>query len=132
MNRISNGVSSRTVFSAALLGALVGAAPRPHPDAPSQVNVRLSEWKVELSQQTIATGAVRFAVTNAGSIPHGFEVEGQGIEKEIETIQPGASDTLTLTLKPGTYEVYCPVGEDSRSEERRVGKECRSRWSPYH
>src|SRR3989441_839102 len=116
MNRISNGVSSRTVFSAALLGALVGAAPRPHPDAPSQVNVRLSEWKVELSQQTIATGAVRFAVTNAGSIPHGFEVEGQGIEKEIETIQPGASATLTLTLKPGTYEVYCPVGEDSHKK----------------
>ncbi len=116
MNRIVNGVSSRTVFSAALLGALVGVAPRPHPDSPSQVNVRLSEWKVELSQQTIATGAVRFAVTNAGSIPHGFEVEGQGIEKEIETIQPGATDTLTLTLKPGTYEVYCPVGEDSHKK----------------
>ena len=29
-----------------------------------------------------------------------------------------------------------PSGEeidlDERSEERRVGKECRSRWSPYH
>ena len=24
------------------------------------------------------------------------------------------------------------VGPDARSEERRVGKECRSRWSPYH
>src|SRR5215208_1060740 len=24
------------------------------------------------------------------------------------------------------------VGELERSEERRVGKECRSRWSPYH
>ena len=22
--------------------------------------------------------------------------------------------------------------KDARSEERRVGKECRSRWSPYH
>ena len=22
--------------------------------------------------------------------------------------------------------------KDDRSEERRVGKECRSRWSPYH
>ena len=22
--------------------------------------------------------------------------------------------------------------DDWRSEERRVGKECRSRWSPYH
>src|SRR3712207_1997220 len=25
-----------------------------------------------------------------------------------------------------------PVVEEARSEERRVGKECRSRWSPYH
>ena len=24
------------------------------------------------------------------------------------------------------------VARDTRSEERRVGKECRSRWSPYH
>ena len=24
------------------------------------------------------------------------------------------------------------IGECERSEERRVGKECRSRWSPYH
>ena len=24
------------------------------------------------------------------------------------------------------------AGEAQRSEERRVGKECRSRWSPYH
>src|SRR2546430_3908643 len=24
------------------------------------------------------------------------------------------------------------VDDDDRSEERRVGKECRSRWSPYH
>ena len=27
--------------------------------------------------------------------------------------------------------VYHTMAED-RSEERRVGKECRSRWSPYH
>ena len=26
---------------------------------------------------------------------------------------------------------YC-IGPNARSEERRVGKECRSRWSPYH
>ena len=24
------------------------------------------------------------------------------------------------------------TGTPARSEERRVGKECRSRWSPYH
>src|SRR2546430_10307058 len=32
---------------------------------------------------------------------------------------------LTLLLRAGAWWV-------PRSEERRVGKECRSRWSPYH
>ena len=33
---------------------------------------------------------------------------------------------LRLGLQNGFYML------DVRSEERRVGKECRSRWSPYH
>ena len=33
---------------------------------------------------------------------------------------------MGLTVLPMGYTV------DNRSEERRVGKECRSRWSPYH
>ena len=39
---------------------------------------------------------------------------------------------VILTMKdidksfPGVHAL------DHRSEERRVGKECRSRWSPYH
>ena len=28
--------------------------------------------------------------------------------------------------------LYPLTGPVARSEERRVGKECRSRWSPYH
>src|SRR2546426_3311928 len=31
-----------------------------------------------------------------------------------------------------TYLGTASVSENPRSEERRVGKECRSRWSPYH
>ena len=30
------------------------------------------------------------------------------------------------------YEKYFVECDEIRSEERRVGKECRSRWSPYH
>ena len=34
---------------------------------------------------------------------------------------------------PGTSTMSCPGRPVVlRSEERRVGKECRSRWSPYH
>ena len=41
--------------------------------------------------------------------------------------------TNTAALDEGFAE-DCPIliGKAHRSEERRVGKECRSRWSPYH
>ena len=32
----------------------------------------------------------------------------------------------------GTWDSKDPLMAAYRSEERRVGKECRSRWSPYH
>ena len=39
-----------------------------------------------------------------------------------------------VTMENGEYSIpLLPIGEYTvRSEERRVGKECRSRWSPYH
>jgi len=96
-----------------LLTTLIGhPAVRPHSTAVA-VSATLSEWKVELSRSTVESGHVAFNITNTGSIPHAFEVEGQGIEKETGVIQPGAKATLTLTLRPGRYEVYCPVGDDS-------------------
>ena len=30
------------------------------------------------------------------------------------------------------FAIFIIVWQHIRSEERRVGKECRSRWSPYH
>jgi hypothetical protein len=38
-------------------------------------------------------------------------------------------DPITYFLRSSSA---LPSGELDRSEERRVGKECRSRWSPYH
>ena len=31
-----------------------------------------------------------------------------------------------------SIQTYKKTETEARSEERRVGKECRSRWSPYH
>ena len=39
------------------------------------------------------------------------------------------ADIIVLLLTENFYKSYYCV---CRSEERRVGKECRSRWSPYH
>src|SRR5256885_13005342 len=36
------------------------------------------------------------------------------------------------TVASETSQTTEPTSRGQRSEERRVGKECRSRWSPYH
>ena len=36
------------------------------------------------------------------------------------------------SLCSAAREAAIVIGPRTRSEERRVGKECRSRWSPYH
>ena len=49
-----------------------------------------------------------------------------------------AATSLPLTNTNGTTGTISSAGSTytativDRSEERRVGKECRSRWSPYH
>ena len=41
------------------------------------------------------------------------------------------SENLNVGYDP-TTRLWDVIVKYSRSEERRVGKECRSRWSPYH
>ena len=43
--------------------------------------------------------------------------------------EPEIRNLLRLYLENENYHV---IEAEDRSEERRVGKECRSRWSPYH
>ena len=46
---------------------------------------------------------------------------------------PTVGETLEAGETFGTIEVVKTISDlFLRSEERRVGKECRSRWSPYH
>src|SRR2546422_10493819 len=55
--------------------------------------------------------------------------QGGGAERVQAQHEKGkmtARERLDVLLDPGTFV------ELDRSEERRVGKECRSRWSPYH
>ena len=39
---------------------------------------------------------------------------------------------ILRVLLDGEKHSVAEMSETERSEERRVGKECRSRWSPYH
>jgi len=97
----------------ALQGVLSPRANAEEKPKPSTVQVSLSEWKVSLTPNAVPPGPVVLEVTNSGDVPHALEIEGRGIEKSTPQIMPGASATLTLDLRAGTYEAYCPVGKGS-------------------
>ena len=100
-----------TVFAAG--HALRFALLPPTALAPTEIVISLSEWKIELPPGEIAPGSITFVVTNQGTIPHAFEVEGRGLERQTPQIAPGTTARLTVTLKAGRYELYCPVGDGS-------------------
>ena len=59
----------------------------------------------------------------------------QGGPRVMGTVTEVKGNTITVKDQQGKLTTVTTNGETRvrmRSEERRVGKECRSRWSPYH
>ena len=73
----------------------------------SETDYALDPGSVSLDEP----GTYAFDVVNDGQVAHALEIEGEGIEEETETLEPGERATLTVTLEAGEYELYCPVGD---------------------
>ena len=55
------------------------------------------------------------------------------LEKQVATAHSlGLRKIGDVTVQPDNDSTRGKIAKIGRSEERRVGKECRSRWSPYH
>src|SRR2546421_12827840 len=65
-----------------------------------------------------------------------YSIENNEIEKSVMNFDE--SDFNRLEIQHRLFRIIwnnnfsSPLQHQFRSEERRVGKECRSRWSPYH
>ena len=66
----------------------------------------------------------KFPKTTLVGLSAGRQAAGHTGGKCIAAVLGQGTDALASEL--------AEYGVDVRSEERRVGKECRSRWSPYH
>jgi len=98
----------------------------------TDVGVNLNQWSVAPTKTSLPAGQVTFAVTNEGTIPHEFVVlktdteaadvaigkfEGEPDRINEDTsgnnvgetgdLEPGATKSLTLDLKPGHYVFLC-------------------------
>ena len=99
--------------------------------------MRYADDMKQLPRSWFAEDAVELAPKLLGKIIRKGSCAGIIVETEAYTTDP-ASHAYHLTERSlpmrdtyGHWYVYFTYGMH-RSEERRVGKECRSRWSPYH
>jgi plastocyanin len=60
------------------------------------------------TELTAKPGKVTITMDNPSDVPHAVEVEGNGVEEETKTLTNGTAD-VTVDLKAGEYEFYCPV-----------------------
>jgi plastocyanin len=100
---------------AAAAAALVFAHDQPA-GAASGKTLKLSadpsgKLKFTKSKLTTVHGKVTLVMANPSRSgkPHAIALEGHGIDKDGKTVSPGGTSRVSVTLKKGTYEFYCPV-----------------------
>ena len=105
----------------------------------NQSTGRAIVFSVVLATAVVATG-IFFAVKDVASSTWDWPEIGaeydlpQTMGSKLPKYEDGTeSHTLQINLADGVrLDRLWLKNLDLRSEERRVGKECRSRWSPYH
>lgn len=74
------------------------------------VMVVVTEGSVAVKGQTIPPGPAVVTVENGGKERHNLYIEGEGISRAAgDILDPGATSSVDVLLKPGTYTFYCPV-----------------------
>lgn len=80
--------------------------------AGTTVTAALTDFEVGLSRSSFTAGPYTFIAEQRGQSPHALAIKGPGVDDlATPTIQAGGdSERLAVTLQPGTYELWCPVG----------------------
>ena len=100
----------------------------------------VAAWPALLAGLDAHSDAIRDALTRppqtnevgrSAALVGGFLVVARDTALPLRVLEIGSSAGLNLRFDRYWYESD-GAGYGARSEERRVGKECRSRWSPYH
>jgi uncharacterized cupredoxin-like copper-binding protein len=95
------------------LSAASGAEEPQKGPAAAPVEVHLTEYAIVMPK-TLAAGPTTFTVHDDGAKAHSFKIEGPGIDELLpKPVHPGETGTLQVTLQPGEYKIYCPIGSHS-------------------
>jgi len=108
--RLSTGRLGLIVVAAGLLTIGGGAAAV---YAQSATTVVMQEFSFTPGRMVVSAGRDTFTLQNTGRFPHNVHIEGNGVAMDVKADGPvpgGETFTGAVTLAPGTYDVWCPVG----------------------
>ena len=81
------------------------------PPGDAFVEVLLDEFSIEMPSE-VGFGTISFEISNVGETTHSFAIEGPGVSEQLdEELSPTGTEVLTIELEPGTYTVWCPIGD---------------------
>ena len=99
-------------------------APIPQPAGENAVGVRIHEYEIGLTRDTVPAGRLRFHVLNAGTTIHMFIIRNADFYEATAHLVPGDSTILETELEPGEYNVLCAVRDEfdhiSEGERRNL------------
>jgi len=88
----------------------------------THIAVTETEFSIRLPSSNLTPGSYTFAVENTGNAPHDLVIKGPGVDSvRTQVLEKGAKGEVTVALQPGTYEVWCSVGNHrSRGMETTI------------
>jgi uncharacterized cupredoxin-like copper-binding protein len=99
----SSDTTSATTNTTSSGGAAAGGSSSVKLSAPASGALQFNTKSLDAK-----AGKVTINFSNPSQVPHAVEVEGNGVEKKTKTFSNGSA-TLTVDVKKGKYEFYCPV-----------------------
>jgi plastocyanin len=104
-------VAALVVLSAAALGA--AASPLLGARGPTRVQVTALEFEYRLSRMSVRQGPALIELVNYGEDEHDLALRRVGGTKtwRLRKLLPGSRATLSVRLRPGTYRLWCAVGD---------------------
>ena len=126
---------SNVSLSGMIIGTPAYMAPEQAAGRIHELDARTDVYGLGATLYSLVSGRAPFDASTPGEIPHMVVHEEP---ESIRRLQPDVpSDLATIigrAMEKDSNRRYPSAAHlaDDRSEERRVGKECRSRWSPYH
>jgi plastocyanin len=74
------------------------------------VDVTLADFSINVAGGTkLKPGTYTFNVTNNGPTAHNLTIEGPGVDNQATPTFTSGSQSLTVTLKKGSYDFFCSV-----------------------